>query len=38
MIYVMNKGHFVEVGTHDNLMKNTQGIYYDMFTKHLIKE
>lgn len=38
MIYVLNKGRFVEVGKHETLMENKNGIYYEMFTKHLFKE
>ncbi len=33
MIYVLENGEFVESGSHEKLITNTNGIYYDLYNK-----
>lgn len=33
MIYVLEKGEFVESGPHYKLILNSNGIYYDLYNK-----
>jgi len=32
-IFVLEKGHFIESGSHDKLIMDSNGIYYDLYNK-----
>lgn len=35
-IWVLNQGEIVESGTHEELIKNKNSHYYELYSKHLI--